>query len=86
VFINTFCEGETLSVHDEHERPFVFATEVEAQREIVELVMVRLQEFMDGEREFDDAMTTEEYVVEVEILADGSCVAADGRRFVASPG
>jgi hypothetical protein len=30
---------------------------VEAQKEIVDYVMTRLQQFLDGERDFDDAMT-----------------------------
>jgi hypothetical protein len=37
----------------------------------------RLQEFMDGQRDFDDAITVEEYVVEVDVLPDGSVVDAD---------
>jgi hypothetical protein len=43
--------------------------------------MTRLQEFLDGERDFDDAITVEEYVVPVTLLADGSVVDEDGRRF-----
>ncbi|MBN8461142.1 MAG: hypothetical protein J0M04_25235 [Verrucomicrobia bacterium] len=37
-----------------------FATEREAQGEIVENMMVRLREFLDGERDFGDAVTLEE--------------------------
>jgi hypothetical protein len=57
----------------------VFATEREAQREIVENMMIRLREFLDGERDFDDAVTLEEYVVAVDLLPDGSIVDADGK-------
>jgi len=35
-------------------------------------MMIGLQDFIDGERELDDAMTVEEYVVEVDVLPDGS--------------
>jgi hypothetical protein len=59
----------------------VFPTELEAQREIVDLMMTRLQEFLDGERDFDDAMTVEEYVVEVDVCPDGMIVDADGNGF-----
>ena len=78
VFINTLCEGSTPSVRDGGGKPFIFATEVEAQREIADCMMTRLQEFIDGEdRGFDDAITTEEYVVEVEVLPDGSVKVID---------
>jgi hypothetical protein len=33
---------------------------------------------MEGERDFDDAITVEEYVVEVEVRPDGRVVTADG--------
>ena len=51
-------------------RVCVFATEREVQVEIVENMMVRLREFLDGERDFDDAVTLEEYVVEVRWRVD----------------
>ena len=72
IFIDTLCEGSVPSVRDEHGKPFVFATELEAQREIADCMQMRLQQFIDGERDFDDAITCEEYVVEVEVLPDGS--------------
>ncbi len=62
-------------------KPCVFKTEVEAQREIADNAMTRLQEFIDGEREFEDAMTVEEYVVPVDVYPNGSIVDADGNRF-----
>jgi hypothetical protein len=40
----------------------VFETELEAQKEIVHYQMTRLRQFLDGERDFEDAMTVEEYV------------------------
>ena len=61
--------------------PCVFATRVEAEREIADNVITRLQEFIDGEREFEDAMTVEEYIVDVDVLPDGSIVDADGNHF-----
>ena len=59
----------------------VFSTEAEAQREIADFMMTRLQEFIAGERDFHDAITVEEYVVPVTVLPDGSVVDEDGRRF-----
>lgn len=49
----------------------VFDTELEAQKEIADNQITRLQQFIDGEREFDDAMQVDEYVVPVEVLANG---------------
>lgn len=43
--------------------------------------LARLQEFMDGARDFEDSMTVEEYVVDVGVLPDGSIVDADGNHF-----
>ena len=59
----------------------MFPTELEAQREIVDNQMTRLQQFLDGERDFEDAMETEEYVVPVTVHSDGSFTDEDGRRF-----
>jgi hypothetical protein len=39
-------------------------------------MMTRLQEFLDGERDFADAVSVGEYVVEVEVLPDGRIVDA----------
>lgn len=82
IIIDTLCEGAVPSVREGKEnKPCVFATELEAQREIGDFMMTRLQEFMDGERDFEDATTTEEYIVEVEVLPDGSVIDTDGNRF-----
>jgi hypothetical protein len=81
IFIMTLCEGPVPSVRDGKGLPCVFATEVEAQREIADGVITRLQEFIDGERDFDDAMTVEEYVVPVHVCPDGSVVDAEGNWF-----
>ncbi len=89
IFIDTVFQGPVPSVTEDNptdsraapERICVFATELEAQHEIVDLMMVRLQEFLDGERDFDDAVTLEEYVVEVDVCPDGTIVDADGNVF-----
>lgn len=80
IFLNALCGGPTPSVIQDG-KPCVFDTENEAQREIVDCMMTRMQEFLDGEREFEDAISTEEYVVPVTMLPDGSVVDEDGRCF-----
>ena len=81
IYITTVCEGAVPSVRDERGLPCVFKTEVEAQREIADFVMTRLQEFIDGHRDFEDAMTVEEYIVPVDVYPDGSVVDEVGNRF-----
>ena len=89
IFIHTLCQGRVPSVHESKagDPPgtpasiCVFATEREAQLEIADFMVTRLQEFMDGEREFEDAIETEEYVVAVTVQPDGSIIDEDGRRF-----
>jgi len=81
IYIDTIREGAVPSARDDKDLPCVFATRVEAECEIADNLITRLQEFIDGEREFEDAMTVEEYIVEVDVLPDGSIVDADGNHF-----
>lgn len=89
IFIDTLCQGAVPSVKERSpnaaanapDRICVFPTELEAQREIVDMMMIRLQEFLDGERDFDDSMTVEEYIVEVDVCPDGSVLDENGTCF-----
>jgi hypothetical protein len=72
VFITTLCDGMVPAAHDESGLPCVFETRGKAEREIADNLITRLQEFIDGEREFEDAIAIEEFVVEVELLPDGA--------------
>ena len=91
IYINTLFEGSVPSVKgsspddppNNTQRICVYETEREAQLEIVDFMMTRLQEFIDGEREFDDAVTLEEYVVAVDVMPDGTIVDEDGNEFSA---
>lgn len=65
----------------EADYPVVFATELEAQREIADNQLTRIQQFLDGERDFDDAMTTDEFVLPVEVWLDGSISTEDDRKY-----
>jgi len=62
VFINAFFQGTTVSVFDGENWPVVFPTKREAQLEIVDFHMIRLNEFIDGDRDYEDALEVEEYV------------------------
>lgn len=61
--------------------PVVFPTEVEAQREIADLQLIRIQQFLDGERDFDDAIATDEFVLPVDVWPDGSVSTENGRKY-----
>ncbi len=81
VFINTLCEGSVPSIRNGDGNPFVFETREAAEREIAETAIEQLQEFLDGLRDFDDAIMVEEYVVEVAVYPDGSVDDEDGNHF-----
>lgn len=65
----------------EEDHASVFATEVEAQREIADHQLIRIQQFLDGERDFEDAMTSEEYILPVDVWPDGRISTEEGRLY-----
>ena len=67
IVLDTLVEGTVPSVYDGQGEPCIFMTRVEAEREIADNLITRLQEFIEGQRDFEDAMTVEEYIVEVEV-------------------
>jgi hypothetical protein len=81
IFINTVCEGGIPAWHDEKGLPVVYPTLEAAQREIADDVMEKLRQFLEGEREFEDAMTVEDYILPVDVLPDGSVLDEDGNCF-----
>ena len=83
IFIDTFFQGAVPSVREgDDDHVVVFTTRHEAELEIVDFLKTRLQEFIDGQRDFSDAITVEEYVVPVEVLPDGTIVGSDGAVIV----
>lgn len=67
--------------YDETGYPVIFATELEAQREIADDQLTRIQEFLDGHRDYEDAISTDEYVLSVEAGPDGRISIEDGSIF-----
>lgn len=61
--------------------PVVYPTLEAAQREIADDVMEKLGQFLEGGRDFDDAMTVEDYILPVVVLPDGSILDENGNRF-----
>ena len=74
IYIDTVCEGRIPVQRDEKGYPVVYATEREAQTDVVEDMITRLEQFLAGERDFEDAVSLEEYIVPVDVLPDGSIV------------
>lgn len=81
IYTNTFFQGPIPTVSDGEDKYVVFETELEAQKEIADYAMTRLRQFMDGERDFDDAITVDEYVVPVTVHPDGTITDEGGRCF-----
>ena len=81
IFINTICQGRIPAWHDEHLMPVIYPTLEVAQREIADDVMEQLHQFLAGERDFDDAMTVEDYILPVDVLPDGSILDENGNHF-----
>jgi len=79
-----FAKGAVPVVSDENGY-VVFETELEAQREIVDSLMIHLEQFLDGHRDYEDAITVEEYVVPVTVHPDGTITDEDGRCFGPKP-
>ncbi|MES2996712.1 MAG: hypothetical protein V4733_07875 [Verrucomicrobiota bacterium] len=77
IFLDAVAEGRVVAVHDDN-GPAVFATEHEAELEIVDHLMTRLREFIEGGREFEDAVAVEEYVLPVTVHPDGVITDVDG--------
>ncbi len=81
IYINTLCQGPVPVLTGEDDKYIVFETEFEAQTEIVDCVLIRLQQFLAGERDYEDAITVEEYVVPVTLYPDGSFTDEAGNIF-----
>ena len=72
IFIDVLFEGEVPSCIGEGNKPVIFATREEAEFEIIDFVSDRFEEYLDGKRDLEDAMTIEEFVVGVEVMEDGT--------------
>ncbi|MBP6863854.1 MAG: hypothetical protein KBC32_01150 [Candidatus Didemnitutus sp.] len=81
IFTRTVCEGMIPAWHDERNLPVVYATELEAQREIADTLMERLQQFLDGEREFEDSISADDFILPVDVWPDGSISTEEGLIF-----
>lgn len=81
IFTRTIGEGLVPAWYDDRNLPVVYATELEAQREIADDLIKHLQQFLAGEREFDDAISTDDFILPVDVWPDGSISTEDGCIF-----
>lgn len=82
IFINTICQGAIpVERYCDTSLPVVYPSREVAEREIEEDLIERVHQFLAGERDFEDAINPEEYVVELNVLPDGSVVDDAGYRF-----
>jgi hypothetical protein len=81
IYVNTVLDGRVPVERDAAGYPFVYVTREEAERELAQTMIDRLTEFLAGERDFEDAMTVEDYIVEVDVHPDGSVTDEDGNSF-----
>jgi hypothetical protein len=72
IFVDTLADGPVAAYLTNGGVPLVFATRAEADRQIAEDMNDRLTEFIEGQRDLDDAIITEDYVVRVRVHPDGS--------------
>ena len=80
IYINTFFQGRAPSNGVNMKSPWCMRP-AGAEREIVEYCIERLRQYLAGERDFDDAITVEEYVVPVTAFPDGSISDERGHVF-----
>ena len=78
IFCPTVFQG-TMPACYEGDYPVVSATELEAQRDIADNQLTRIQQLLDGERDFDDAIATDEFVLPADVWPDGSISTEGGR-------
>ncbi len=70
ICINSVVEGVIPIVTDEYGKPVLFQSIRDAELEIADGMITRLQEFIDGGRDFADAVSFDEFVVEVSSADD----------------
>lgn len=81
IFVETICDGLVPLWYRDDGFPVTYPTVREAQLEIADDLIMRLQQFVAGDRGFEDAATVEELVLPVDLLPDGSIVTEEGLCF-----
>ena len=81
IFMDTVCEGKIPAWRNESGGFLLHATEREAQMEIADYSMIRIRQFQHGERDFEDALTVEDFIEPVTTRDDGTFSDLDGKSY-----
>ena len=84
IYIDMLCGGPQpceFEDKDGKRSPVIYATRQEAEDDIAEGMITRLDQYLNRERYFDDAVTCEEFAVSVDVQPDGSIVDEAGNCF-----
>ena len=76
--MGTVCEGKIPAWRSDSGGFLLHPTDREAQLEIADDVMERLFQFQQGEQDFEDALTVEEFIEPVTTRDDGTFVDLGG--------
>ena len=79
--MDTVFEGKTPAWRNESGGFLLHPTEREAQMEIADYSMIRIRQFQHGDRDFEDALTVEEFIESVTTRDDGTFVDLDGKSY-----
>jgi hypothetical protein len=81
IYVDSLLEGSIPVERQDKGNPVTYENRSDAEREIAEGIIERLTQYLEGNRDFDDAISVEEYVVPVTIYPDGSVVDELGNCF-----
>lgn len=79
--MDTVCEGKIPARRNETGGFLLHSTERQAQLEIDDYTMIRIRQFPQGERDFEDAFAVEDFIEPVITRADGTFVDLDGNSY-----
>ena len=79
--MDTICEGKIPAWRNETGGFLLHSTERQAQLEIADYTMIRIRQFQQGERDFEDAFAVEDFIEPVTTRADGTFVDLDGKSY-----
>ena len=79
--MDTVCDGKIPAWRNETGGILLHSTEREAQLEIADYTVIRIRQFQQGERDFEDAFAVEDFIEPVITRADGTFVDLDGNSY-----
>ncbi len=81
IFMVTMCEGKIPAWRNETGGFLLHSTERQAQLEIADYTMIRIRQFQQGERDFEDAFAVEDFIEPVTTRDEVTFVDLDGNSY-----